>query len=184
MPPVRFSIALLCAVMFSLPLRAQGGAEDYIGFPAVPWGVSADSVIRILGEPEGRGTTQSGLAQLVYLRMQDSVAWGRYVLVHPSLGAVVIGYGASLQLEVKCHAAALTIVDTVVRAYPRLVWEAGDRPRPEEICAPGVEDQFGGTDPESGAHISVGLSERRTILTAEAMSAAGLTWLDSLNPSP
>lgn len=176
----RSSIAFvpLLLALGAMDARAQSATSATQPFPHVGWGLDADSVIRVLGEPEVRKPISSGLEELDYLAEWEGRGGARYVLVHPALGTVIAGYSAPFESEAECHAQADYWLREFERDYPRLRWLEGDAPDADALCG-GKLGASGAAahDVESGTRVGIRLNRAGTALVADAISPAGYEWV-------
>jgi hypothetical protein len=167
-PILSAAFLVACAV----PAAAQGPRAHVAG---IPWGVTADSVIRMWGTPADRMPISRGLEELDYEVEMDGAARLYYIVIHPVLGAMIAGYTVPFDDEPECEARVRGAVEEITAAYPRFRWEAGSPPDAAAVCAGG--DGGSGQDPENGTRMRVSLDEEGSRLVADGISAAGFTWL-------
>jgi hypothetical protein len=162
-------LSLLCA---TVPAAAQDPVQR---FPGVPWGVTADSVIRILGEPAHRRPAEMGLEELGYLDDRDGRPLARYILVHPSMGVIMAGYRVTYATD--CAAQLRAIAADVERTFPRLRWQGGGGPTGYDCTRQLARASIDGLDPATDAHVSIRMDRGDMELIADALSREGWQWL-------
>lgn len=165
------SLALLSLLFIAFPAAAQDVVQR---FPGVPWGVSADSVMRIWGQPAQRRAAQMGLEELAYLDDRDGRPLERYILVHPTMGAIIAGYRVTYATD--CAVQLRAIVQDVERTFPRLRWDAGAPAAFDCTRQPG-RPSIDGRDPATDARVSIRMNRGDMQLAADAISREGYQWM-------
>lgn len=173
--------AILLVVLPLLAAATPAAAQDAASpprFPGVPWGIRADSVIRLQGPPVERRDIDRGLEELDYTDRSGGDAVARYVIVHPSLGTMIAGYSVGFGAEDECRGRAQAALDEIGRGYPRLRWDGGGAPDAAAVCdgTPG-NGGAAGRDPESGTRIGIRVNRAGTRLVADAISPEGFRWI-------
>jgi hypothetical protein len=168
--------ALLSALVLAGPAAAQERGIP-ARFPGVEWGVDADSVIRAWGEPHRRGPGSRGLEDLTYVETRDDGDRLHYVLVHPSLGAVIVGRGGMFETEAECRTLAASALADLAASFPAFEWR-DEPPEPVTFCAGQARGPAEGRDPASGTRVSLRLDASRSGVVMDAISDAGYEeWL-------
>lgn len=169
------SLALLPLLLAAVPACAQDAGSR--PFPGIAWGVDADSVVRVWGEPVAHKPISRGMSELDYVEMDGERVINRYIVVHPSMGTVIAGTVTAFASKVECHDAVRAAVGVIDRAFPRLAWEAGTPPAADAVCDTSSGTNAIGQDAESGTRVSLRLNAAGTHLVVDAISPAGYEWL-------
>jgi hypothetical protein len=168
--PILLALLLLAA--------APAAAQQQAPFPGVPWGIGADSVIRLLGPPDKRGPEDVGIAglgieNLEFVERLDGRERTRYVQLHPELGVILAGYRQHFGMD--CAKRLDEVLRDLHAAYPRVQWEAAP-PEPYDCVRRPVRAAIDGVDPESGDMISVRMDRGGMEMWVDAFSREGVEW--------